>query len=154
MTDLNVQVTFDALQSHALASGVFDRVNTHEPANPPGNGLTAAIWADSIAPVALASGLAVTSARVVYMVRVYSSTLQRPADAIDPAVMAAVDALMTAYSGDFDLGGTIRNVDLLGAHGAPLGAQAGYLPFPDGPVLRVMTITVPVIVNDAFVQAA
>lgn len=148
---LNVTGILDALVSHAMASGLFERVNGHEPASAPGHGLTAAAWADSIAPVPAASGLAATSARVVFNVRIYTSMLAEPADAIDPNMLAAVDQLMTAYSGDFELGGAVRNVDLLGQTGTPLSAQAGYLQ-QDGTLYRVMTLVLPVLVNDVWEQ--
>ncbi|MGH8883261.1 MAG: hypothetical protein ACRD0P_38960, partial [Stackebrandtia sp.] len=146
---MTVQTTgiLSAIVSHAMASGHFERVNSHEPKNAPGNGLTAAVWVDSIGPVR-SSGLAVTSGRLVFNVRLYSGMLQEPADAIDPNLIAATDALMSAYSGDFDLGGTVRCVDLLGQAGVPLGAQAGYISH-SGTMYRVMTITLPVLVNDA-----
>ncbi|MET8987757.1 hypothetical protein ABZW49_20110 [Nonomuraea wenchangensis] len=79
--------------------------------------------------------------------------LQEPADAIDPAMLAALDALMSAYSGDFDLGGRIRNVDLLGQTGPPLSAQAGYLE-QDGNTYRVFTVTLPLLINDVWDQEA
>jgi hypothetical protein len=65
--------------------------------------------------------------------------------------MSAVAALMTAYSSDFDLGGNVRNVDLLGAHSAGLTAQAGYLQ-QDERQYRVMTISLPLVVSDAWTQ--
>lgn len=142
----------NAITSHALASGYFERVNGAEPANAPGNGLTAAVWADSVSPIAPASGLAATSARIAFMVRVYASMLQDPPDAIDPNILDATSALLVAYSGDFELGGNVRNVDLLGAHGPGLTGQAGYIT-QDGQLFRVMTITIPVIVSDVFTQA-
>lgn len=150
---LNVAGILDGVVSHAMALGLFERVNTSEPKNAPGNGLSCAIWADRIEPVALVSGLAATSARVAFMVRLYAGMLQQPQDAIDPNMLAAVDTLIDAYSGDFDLGGTVKQVDLLGQHGVPLGAQAGYIN-QDNKLFRVMTVTVPVIVNDVWSQAA
>jgi hypothetical protein len=146
---LNTAATLDAIASHAMATGRFDRVNTHEPKNAPGNGLSVAIWVDSITPTQ--SGLAATTARVVYNVRVYTSMLSEPQDAIDPNLIEAADVLLEAYSGDFSLGGNVRNVDLLGASGPPLSAQAGYLS-QDNKVYRVMTITLPLILNDAWTQ--
>ena len=77
----------------------------------------------------------------------------KPADAIDPEIMDAVDVLFTAYSGDFDLGGTVRNVDLEGATGPGLSAQAGYLN-QDGKLMRIMDIVLPVIVSDLWTQVA
>ena len=150
---LDAAAVLDQVVSHAMALGVFERVNGHEPANAPGHGLTCAVWADSIAPLPAASGLSATSARVVFNVRLYASALQEPADAIDPNMITAVDQLMSAYSGDFDLGGEVRNVDLLGQGGIPLSAQAGYLQ-QDGHLYRVMTLVLPLIVNDVWEQVS
>ena len=148
---LNVIGLLAAIESHALSLGRFDRVNTHEPKNAPGSGLTCAIWADRIEPARGASGLAATTSRVTFNIRVYTSMLQEPQDAIDPAVMEAVDALMAAYSGDFELGGQARNVDLLGQTGTPMQAQAGYLTI-GSTMYRVVTVTLPVLVNDLWEQ--
>ena len=143
----------DGVLSHALASGLFARVNGHEPKSAPGSGLTAAVWVQTIKPYPGGSGLAATSGVVTLTVRLYSPMLAEPADAIDPEIMDAVDVLFTAYSGDFDLGGTVRNVDLEGATGPGLSAQAGYLN-QDGKLMRIMDITLPVIVSDLWTQVA
>lgn len=148
-----IQALFDAARTHALTLGLFDRVNTHEPKNAPGRGLSASIWVQAIAPVARASGLAATSGRVELHVRVYSSMLAEPQDAIDPSILAAVSALIAEYSGAFTLGGIVRDVDLLGMHGTPLSAAAGYLN-QDGKFFRVMVITLPIIISDIWGQAA
>ncbi|WP_431895867.1 hypothetical protein [Micromonospora haikouensis] len=148
---LDTQPIIDAVVSHALASGHFERVNAHEPQSAPGNGLSAAVWVDAAAPARGASGLQATTARLTLNVRLYTSMLSTPADAIDPRLMAAHDALMTAYSGDFTLGGRARCVDLLGMAGVPLSSQAGYL-IQDAKQLRVITIVLPVLVNDVWEQ--
>ncbi len=151
LTESDFLAILQTIEDHAAASGWFDRVNRHEPKNAPGYGLTAAIWVDRIEPVPARSGLAATSGRLVVNVRIYSSMLAEPQDAIDPHVTAAVNVLMVAYSGDFTLGGLVEKVDLLGAHGVPLSAQAGYLN-QDNKVYRVMTITVPLALNDLWSQ--
>jgi hypothetical protein len=153
MSGLDGGALMTGVADHALRSGLFERVNGHEPKNAPGNGLTAAVWVDTIDPVALASGLAATAARVAVMLRIYSSMLQEPQDAIDPNVVSAASALMASFSGDFDLGGQVRNVDLLGQHGVGLRAQAAYLE-QDRKHYRVMTVTVPLIINDVWNQVA
>lgn len=151
---LNTSSILNQVVSHAYKLGVFERVNQHEPKNAPtGKGLTTAVWIDRIEPLARASGLAATSARLVINVRIFSAMRMEPQDAIDPRIADAVSVLMTAYSGDFDLGGQARNIDLLGQFGPGLAAQAGYLD-QDHVVFRVMTITLPVIVNDAWTQEA
>ena len=142
---------FDAVVSDAQRSGYFDKVNLHEPKRKPGTRLTAAIWVQSIDPIALASGLAATSARVVFMLRIYSNMLKEPQDMIDPQVTKATSNLMRRYHDDFDFDGAIRNVDLLGSFGVALSAQAGYIDI-DNTMYRIMDIRIPCIVNDVWPQ--
>lgn len=150
---LDIRTILDAVESHALASGYFAQVNGHEPKSPPVSGITCAVWVEQIGPARGSSGLTSTSARLALFVRLYSSMVQQPADAIDPDLMTALDTLMAAYSGDFTLGGLIRHVDLLGAYGDPLGARAGYLA-EAGAEYRVFTITLPLIVSNLWEQVA
>jgi hypothetical protein len=143
----------DAVVSHAMASGRFDAVNGHEPKNPPSTGgLTAAVWTDRVTPVR-SSGLNSLSVLLVFNVRIYASAVSEPPDAIDPDMLAAVDDLCAAYTGDFELGGLVRHVDLLGINGTPLDVRAGYLR-QDGIEFRVMTIALPVVVNDLWNEVA
>jgi hypothetical protein len=150
---MDVAGILDQVVSHAEATGLFETVNGHEPKSAPGNGLTCAVWAQRIAPVALASGLAATTGLVILNVRVYTSMLQQPLDAIDPRLISAVDTLLTAYSGAFTLSAEVRNVDLLGAHSPGLMAEAGYIN-QDGKLMRIMTLTLPLVVNDLWTQVA
>lgn len=150
---LGFQDLVDRVQSHALASGWFERVNGHEPKSAPGSGLTAAVWLQNIRPTEL-SGLNSTSGRVELMIRIYHPMLAEPQDAIDPTAVAAADDLMSAYSGDFDLGGTVRNVDLLGQDdGVGLSLEAGYVAV-NNVMYRALDITLPVIINDVWEQVA
>lgn len=154
LTEADVAAILSAVESHALSSGWFERVNGHEPKAISTHGLTAAVWIDNIQPVAARSGLNTSSYRLTLMVRIYANGDQEPLDAIDPAMVAATSALMKAYSGDFSLGGAVDEVDLLGEYGVPMSAQAGWLPVADNSRMRVMTITVPLIVNDVWEQVA
>lgn len=149
--DAAIRDMMDRIASHAMTLGLFDTVNKHEPKSPPGNGLSCAVWIQSIRPVR-SSGLSVTSGNVTFHVRIYGGMLTEPQDDIDPNMMSAATALMAAYSGDFDLGATVRSIDLLGMDRDPLFAQAGYLTISQK-MFRVMVITLPVIVNDMFAQA-
>ncbi len=140
--------------SHAMASGLFGNVLDHEPISAPGSGLTAAFWVGRIGPVAEGSGLQATTARLQLMGRLLMPADTEPQGDVDTAVTAAVDALLTAYTGDFEFGGNIRNVDVLGASGTPLGAEFGYLNFTGGTTYRVATLTIPLIISDAWAQVA
>lgn len=150
---LDARTILAAVEDHALTSGFFADVNGHEPMSPPVSGITCAVWVEQIGPARGGSSLNSTSARLALFVRLYSSLVQQPADAIDPDLMDALDWLMAAYSSDFTLGGLARQVDLLGQYGDPLSARAGYLA-EAGSEFRVMTITLPLIVNDLWNQEA
>jgi hypothetical protein len=143
---------FAALRSHAAETGLFEQVPQHEPKSAPGGGLTCATSVSLIEPVQ-SSGLDQTSGRVVFNVRIYSNMLAEPQDGIDPEILNAVCVLMADYSGSFTLGGTVREIDLLGEFGDSLSAKAGYLNH-DGRLFRVMDIILPVIINDLFGQVA
>jgi hypothetical protein len=149
---VDIDGILDALVSHAAATGYLDQVNQHEPTNRPGHGITAAVWIDHVRPVQ-SSGLDSTSVLMVFNLRLYTSTLQEPQDAIDPEMVRVIDALFTAYIGDFTLGGLVRGVDVRGIEGPPLDGQAGYLK-QDEVLYRVFTITLPVVVNDAWDEEA
>ena len=143
----------DRALSHALASGLFGNVLDHEPVSAPGNGLTYAMWVSDVAPVAAASGLDALSARLELMGRVLHPADTEPQGDVDTAVTGAVSALFEAYAGDFEFGGNVKNVDLLGMHGPGLRARFGYTSFTGGPTYRVATLTVPLIINDLWTEA-
>lgn len=148
---LSIEAITDAVVSEAMLIGVFDKVNGHEPKVAPGNGLTVGVWADRVEPIK-SSGLASASARLQFNVRLYGSMISEPMDAIDPTMIRALDLLMGQYIDGFTLGGLIRSVDVLGAHGQALYAQAGYIT-QDSRAYRVFTIFLPLIVNDVWTEA-
>lgn len=150
---MEIRAYTDALVSHALSTGRFLRVNGHEPKSAPPDGLTAAIFVATLRPDPQRSGLASTSVWLTFTVRFYLSMLAEPQDEIDPQIIDACDDLLAAYSGDFALDGMIREVDLLGASGTGLSVQSGYLDI-DRKMHRIVDITVPLGINDAWSQAA
>lgn len=139
--------------SHAQTLGVFERFNGAEPENAPGNGLTGAMWVQDIGPDRTGSGLAATSMVLLLNVRLYLPVNQLAPELLDPEMVKAIDLLLAAYIGDFTLNGLIRNVDIRGAKGTPLSGRAGYQQI-DETVYRVFTITLPLIVNDVWVEAS
>lgn len=150
MADLAALAT--ALENHQRAIGFFDLVVKHEPKASPGPGLSAASWFQDVRPVQARSGLDATSVRVEFVTRIYTGFSAEPADGIDADVYAAADALMSAYNGAFTLGGVVAQVDVLGAHGEPLRARAGYLN-QSGTLYRVFDIITPLILNDVWSQS-
>lgn len=147
----DIQGLLNVIVSHAMATGEFEAVNQYESKQAPGNGLTASVWVNQVTPVKT-SGLVSTSIRLELTVRLYSSTLIQPYDDIDPNLTKALDVLMRAYTGDFELDSRVRQVDLFGAYGNPLDVRAGYLNI-DGKEFRVFSIALPLIVDDLWDQA-
>lgn len=139
--------------SHAMGLGRFGQVLSHEPVSGPGSGLTYAVWVTDLAPVPLGSGLSETTARLELTGRAYIPADTEPMDDIDTELTGAADALINAYSGDFELGGNVRKVDLLGAYGTALRARFGYLQL-GSTTYRIATLTIPIIVNDVWSQVA
>lgn len=148
---LAIKDLISAATTHVAESGYFEQVNEHEPKSSPGNGLTAAVWVQDIKPIPALSGLNTTTVRVVLNLRLFTNMLSEPQDAIDPNMVEALDWVLGAYTGDFTLGGLIRNIDLLGAHGLALEAEAGYVKQDKG-LFRVYTVTIPLLVNDLWIQ--
>lgn len=147
-----VENLVSSVVSISMQTGVFRRVNFHESKSAPGNGLNNDVWVQSIEPIAEASGLAATSGYVVVNSRILGNMLQKPEDRIDPRLMTAATTLIGAYSADFTLGGTVRNIDLLGEYGEKLRGQAGYLQV-DGSMYRIFDITIPCVLNDMWAQS-
>lgn len=142
----------EALRSRALSLGVFEAVNGHEPLSAPTvTGLTAAIWVQTIEP-ARTSGLNVTSAVFTYNVRGYSRMVTEPLDAIDPNLTNAMAQIYVSLLQGFTLGGIAMTVDVRGSMGRTMRTEAGYL-VQDDSTLRVLTMNVPIIVNDLWTEA-
>lgn len=149
---LDYQSIVDQIVSDALASGLFESVNAHEPKSSPGHGLTCAVWLQRMDPIR-ASGLNSTSGRLEIRVRLYTSMLAEPQDMIDPYLAEAAQVLLTRYTGNFELDiANCRGIDLLGAYGVPMSYLAGYIN-QDSKLLRIVDITMPIILNDLWDQA-
>jgi hypothetical protein len=147
-----VDALFNAVVSDAKACGWFDRVNAAEPMSAPGHGLSAAVWIQAGPnPVGTESGLDKASGLVIFNVRIYTPLTAAVRDEIDPKVTKAVSALFRRWHDNYDFGlnPMVRNVDIFGQAGVRLDSRAGYVEV-SGQMCRVMTITLPVIVNDIW----
>lgn len=144
-----IAAAVDKLMSTAGASGYFDRCQAYEPKSNPGTGLTFATWIGQLTPIALHSGLDVTSMRMPMMCRVYSSMLADPQDEIDTKLAQASSYLLTQLTADFGIDGAY--IDLLGSYGDALGTDLGYVEL-DESVFRIADTIVPFICGDVFDQ--
>ena len=146
-----IETAVDKLTSAASASGYFDLVLSHEPKSAPRDGLTFATWITDIRPIAEQSGLAVTSARVEMMCRVYRNMTGEPQDRIDTELAKASSYMLAELTGDLGIDGAY--LDLLGAHGDPLQTLFGYITDLDKTAFRIAETFAPFICPDVFDQA-
>lgn len=150
---MDVTGIWNAVISHASEIGVFEQVNGHDTPNAPGHGLTAMITVEQLEVARGVSGLATTTGRLTFSIKIFSALDQEPRDDIDPNLVRAVDTLWAAYIGDFTLGGHVRQVDMFGQTGEPLVAKPAYIEV-QGQKFRVMEITLPLICDDLWDQEA
>lgn len=143
----------DAITSHVLACGHYDRVQEYEPKSAPGTGLTAAIFLSAMRPVPT-SGLNSTSALIEFNVRSMMSMLTEPQERTDPVMAAGAMEITRRISADFTLDGLCRGVILLPGdqNGEPLRTEAGYVKI-DGKMQRAFMTFVPCVVNDVWSQS-
>lgn len=140
-----------SLASVCSATGSFEWVNQYEPKGAP-EGLGAAVWIQSMAPAPQRSGLNTTTVRFECAIRIYTNMLAEPQDYIDPIMIRTAWRIMVALTGGITLNGQVEYIDILGSDGAPLACEAGYIEI-DKKMFRVITITVPMLIEDAWAQA-
>lgn len=141
---------FVKLRDHASALGVFEHVEGHALINPPPSGIGIGFEAGQIKPGG-GSGLSVTSIIFTCTGSIYRTMQTQPADDLEVDISAAATALIVALSADLNLGGLVRNIDLLGSTGAGLSADPGYVKIGEQQ-FRASVVTIPMIVNDVFEQ--
>lgn len=148
---MSMRTELDALRSHAATLGVFEDVVGHAMTNPPATGIAVA-FEFLRQRRSRSSGLATTSVVRTWTASIYQPLASPNAEDVELAVTNAADLLIAAYHGDFELGGNVRCVDLLGQDSEGLAADGGYAKAADVP-LRAIVVTIPLIVNDAYMQA-
>ncbi len=148
-----INAVYAAAVSEAKKLAIFESVISHEPKSKPVSLPACAVWTQHIVPVAAVSGLAATSGRLGLRARIYLNFLGKPEDKIDPELIRLTSTLLGAYSGGFTFGETVMEIDLLGAYGESLSAQAGYIHHDETP-FRVMEINLPVIIDELWTQGA
>jgi hypothetical protein len=152
-----VLAIYQAVLSQAQASGNFDASTDHDSLNPPGQGASASLIVQSLEPIGRASGLASTSGRLEFVLRIEMPREAQPSGQSEKTLICAVVAFMAACTAGFELPavpeGIVRCIDLLGMYGEPLKAVFGWFDHSEGRY-RGAEITVPIILNDIFVQSA
>jgi hypothetical protein len=154
----HIAALYSAILDKARAAKLFPGgVTGAEPDNPPGQGPAVALILGPLTPLPRASGLAETSCRLEFTVRITLPRSKKTPEEVDRALLYASVVLINAFSGDFALTNVpdnlVRNIDLLGAYGPGVGMRPGWL--DEGEVkYRVAEITLGIILNDTFAQGA
>ncbi|KKK71767.1 hypothetical protein LCGC14_2910630, partial [marine sediment metagenome] len=81
-----------------------------------------------------------------------TNMLQEPTEKIDEILAKAIDKIFDSLAGDFDLGDSIKNIDIFGEYGTPLKAVAGYVEV-NKIIFRSVDITLPLVINDTWALA-
>lgn len=140
---------------HVRRAGRFDRFLGHEPLHAPGKGVTGCTWLDRVEPITR-SGMNTTSGVIVMSMRAYHPLQQSgpAADVVDLLLLAATSRVCSTLQGGFTLDGLLRCVDIFGGEsGTALRSEAGYVDI-DHVLHRIITTTVPCVVNDLWSQEA
>ncbi len=144
MAAFDPTATLRAIESFLATRPELGHVQVGEPKSPPPGGkIGASLFMDSMSVVAVTVGGQPVEMHTV-MVRLYSidAFLGDSPDDWELQLSRAVGQVLAAFWGDFDLGGTIRNIDIAGEEGTPMGVQWGHIDV-GGSMFRLAEITVP-----------
>jgi len=152
----NIQATLDAIASHIARTGYVSETRIGEPSSPPDatDKLHAAIYMASASVVQLT--LSTTIEQHVVTVRLYRRAAFGQGDdagQVETEMALAVSQISSNLIGEFDLGATMRAIDIAGQYGQGFNAQYGYVSIGTT-MFRTCDITVPLIVDGSATQSA
>ena len=144
--------TLDVVAGHLLASGFLRDVMIGEPKSPPsGDQLTASVFLNSISVAEVTLGTTIESH--VLTLRIFRNMLAEPTETMEKEFAKAVSSILSDIIGEFDLGGSVRSIDVAGIYGPSIAVSYGYLDL-GGTMFRIADITLPVIVDDSATTTA
>jgi hypothetical protein len=149
---LGAAAILTAQLDHAKALGLFEVARAGEFKTMPPLGLTFSVWTQTLGAAPDGSGLASTAGLLRTTARIMISMTTKPEDAAEIKLLQAADAYMARLSGDFTLGGLVRNVDLLSEMGEPMRWQFGYILIGDK-MMRMADLEIYAVLNDLWTQA-
>lgn len=142
---VSMKSTMLKLQSYLDASGYFRTSSIGEPKDPP-EGLHGAVMLRAYShPATTLSG---TIERRDITLRIYYDALAEPQGNIEFELDEIVAAIEEDLLGDFDLGATVRNIDV-----TAMTVNFGYQTIANR-IYRIADIVVPLIVDDSATFAA
>ena len=152
----NIKATLDAISSHIARTGYVNDVRIGEPVSPPDaiEKMHAAIYMAGAGVVSLTLSTTIEVHSVV--VRLYRRAAFGQGDdagQVEAEMALAVSQVTSNLVGEFDLGSTMRNIDIAGQYGQSLSATWGYITIGNT-VFRTVDLTVPLVVDESATQAA
>ena len=152
----NIKATLDAISSHIARTGYVNDVRIGEPVSPPDaiEKMHAAIYMANAGVVSLTLSTTIEVHGVV--VRLYRRAAFGQGDdagQVEAEMALAVSQVTSNLVGEFDLGSTMRNIDIAGQYGQSLSATWGYITIGNT-VFRTVDLTVPLVVDESATQAA
>jgi uncharacterized protein (UPF0212 family) len=135
--------TIQSIASFLEARGEFTTVQIGEPKSPPVGDLSAAVFMNDAAVVAVTLQTTVEIHEVT--VRIYRNMLEEPEADNEIRLSQVLNGVVSDLLGDYDLGATIRNI-AVGEYGRTLSAAWGYVDV-GGTIYRMIDLSVPMIVD-------
>ena len=149
----NLTNTLDRIVTYLQGDGGISSAQAGDPKAPP-VGVTrvfASVIMRSTSIVALT--LNGTIELHVILIRLYRDMLAEPQKSIEIDLATAAQRIQADIAGEYDLGGSIRSVDVGGSYGEPLRTDWGYVTISNT-MYRIVDITVPLLVDDSAVLVA
>lgn len=147
----DVKASIEAIHGYLTASGYPGRVQVGEPKQPPSEQIMAAVYmrSSTITRVYLGGD---TGELHIVSIRLHMNMLHEPTEDIEYRLALAVSQISSDLLGDYELGGTIREIDAAGMNGTPMSATWGYVSISDL-MYRTVEITVPMNVDGSATAA-
>ncbi len=142
----DISTTLETIESYLSASGHVGAAQVGEPKHAPSEALFAAIYMTGVSVVSTTLNKTIEVHTIT--IRLYADGLADPASVSELALAQAVSQITGDLLGEFDLGATIRNVDVAGQYGGNVSTQWGYVDVAKE-IFRVADITLPLIVDDS-----
>lgn len=152
MMAVDVSGALRKLLDHAKVLGAFEVARLTEFKSAPPNALCFALWVQRLGSSPVGSGLASTNAVLHCTARIYFPMTHRPEEEIEPRVFGAASGYLGRINGDYTLGGTVRNIDILGETAGAPAWEGGYANI-DNKLSRIADLNINVIFNDSWTQS-
>lgn len=145
---VNLKDTIQVIQNHLTASAIFADVQIGEPMSAPDTGDKA--WAAILLGPRriLETTLATSIEERSVIIRIYINVKREPQQDIEFEMDEIASDTLSRLGGDFELGGDIRQIWVVGMTGAPAYQTVGVNMY------RLMDIMVPMIVDDSVTWSA